>query len=366
MADPRLQKLANVLIHYSLQIKPGDKFRIRGDVGAAPLMVEVYREAIRAGAHVLMRPSLDGLMEIFFHEANDEQLKYVPELLKQEIEFIDADLYLDGSNNTKALSGVDSKRMAMSSAARAPLNKRYQERAAENSLRWCLTRFPTNAYAQDAGMSLTDYENFVFDAMLLNEDDPAAAWRKVRDEQQRYVDYLNQHDVIHITAPGTDLTYRVGGRKWINCFGDKNFPDGEVFSAPIEDSVNGVVSFTYPAVYYGNEVEGVELTFKDGKVVGTNAKRGLELLNNMLETDAGARFLGEVAFGTNYNIQRFSRDILFDEKIGGTMHMALGSTYPETGGKNESGIHWDMVCDLREGKVTADGELCYEGGKFVM
>ncbi len=215
-------------------------------------------------------------------------------------------------------------------------------------------------------MSLADYEDFVYGAGLLDQADPAAGWLKVRAEQQRIADFLSQHDEIHIVSKDTDLTYRVGGRHWINCAGTENFPDGEVFSGPVENSVQGKVCFSYPAVYGGNEVEDVRLTFRDGKVVDSSAGRGVDFLNSMLDTDEGARYVGEVAFGTNYNIQRFSKNTLFDEKIGGTMHMALGASLPESGGVNKSGLHWDMVCDLHEGKVYADGQLCYENGKFLI
>ena len=184
--------------------------------------------------------------------------------------------------------------------------------------------------------------------------------------QQHIVDYLSKHNEIHIVTPDTDITYHVGGRSWISACGNSNFPDGEVFTGPIEESVNGTVRFTYPAVFNGQEVEDVRLTFRDGKVVESNAGRNVKFLNDMLDMDAGSRYLGEVAFGLNYGIQHFSKNILFDEKIGGTMHMALGASYPETGGKNVSGLHWDIVCDLRQGKVYADGELCYENGKFII
>ncbi len=233
-------------------------------------------------------------------------------------------------------------------------------------MRWCLTLFPTNAYAQDAAMSLTDYEDFVFGAGLLDQDDPSAAWEGVRQEQQRIADFLGQHNEIHIVAPGTDITYRAGGRTWINAYGDANFPDGEVFTGPLEDSANGTVRFTYPAIYNTREVEDVHLTFRDGKCIESSAARGLDYLNTMLDMDTGARFLGEVAFGLNYGIQQFTRNILFDEKIGGTMHMALGLSIPETGGQNQSALHWDMICDLREGRVFADGQLCYEAGRFTI
>lgn len=366
MADPRHQKLARVLINYSLRIKPGDKLLIGGPDIAAPLIREAYREALHVGAYVTTNIDLYGLREIALRESSEEQLTHISELDTFLNEYFDATLYIMAERNTRALSTIDPQRMARQSVARAPLSKRFMERAAKNELRWCLTLFPTDAHAMDAGMSLSEYEDFVFNAGLLNEEDPAEAWRKVQASQQHIADFLNQRSEIHILAPDTDITYHVGGRKWISCAGDANFPDGEVFTGPIENSVNGTVRFSYPAVYDGNEVEDVRLTFRDGKVVEANATRGLSFLNAMLDMDQGARFLGEVAFGLNYNIKNFTKEILFDEKIGGTMHMALGQSYPETGGLNESGLHWDMVCDLHEGKVYADGQLCYENGKFIL
>jgi aminopeptidase len=244
--------------------------------------------------------------------------------------------------------------------------ERFMERWSSGALRWCGTLFPTHAHAQDAGMSLCEYEEFVFSAGMLDRDDPAVAWSNLYTELQRIARWLGQHDEIHIVAPDTDLIYRVGGRKWIDASGINNFPDGEVFTSPIESSVNGTVRFSYPAVYGGNEVQDVRLTFRDGKVIEATATHGQAFLNAMLDQDPGARYVGEVAFGMNYGIKRFTRNILFDEKLGGTMHVALGMSIPSTGGQNTSALHWDMVCDLRAGKVYADGQLCYEAGRFTI
>jgi aminopeptidase len=366
VADPRHEKLAQVLVRYSLDLQPGQRFGITAGPPALPLVQAVYREALRAGAHPEVRIVSEDFNEIRLREGSEDQLRYVSEITRHEMEYFDATLSILSSENTKRLSGIDPRRMALVQEARATLTARFMERAANNELRWCATLFPTQAHAQDAGMSLSAYEDFVFGAGLLDHDDPATEWRKINDEQQRIADFLGQHDEIHIVAPGTDLTYRVGGRTWINASGLYNFPDGEVFTGPIEDSANGTVRFTYPAVYFANEVEDVRLTFENGKVVTAEATRGLDFLHSMLDMDSGARFLGEVAFGLNYGITQFTRNTLFDEKIGGTMHMALGKSYPETGGVNTSGLHWDMVSDLREGKVYVDGTLCYEGGRFII
>jgi aminopeptidase len=331
---------------------------------AAPLIREVFRESVRAGAHIETRIGIEGLREILLKEGNDEQLSYLSPIFPATLEHSTALLQLLSDENTKSLTGAKPERIALSRRTMAPINEIINQRTLEGTFRWCVTLFPTNAYAQDAGLSLGDYEEFVFGAGLLDQADVPAAWRAVQTKQQHIIDFLSQHDEIHIVAPGTDITYCVGGRKWINADGRVNFPDGEVFTGPIENSVNGTVRFTYPAIYGGNEVEGVQLTFREGKVVEASAVRGQDFLMGMLDMDEGSRTLGEVAFGLNYGIQRFTRNILFDEKIGGTMHMALGDAYPETGATNHSGLHWDMICDLREGKVYADGQLCYEAGQF--
>jgi aminopeptidase len=372
MTDPHHQKLAHVLVNYSLRLQQGDKLIIHAQHSAAPLVREVYRAALRTGAFPRAQISLgpftrfDACLDITLQEGSEEQLQYVSELDRLDVEYYDAYLGINADENTKALSAIDPKRIALSMQTVGPLRQRLLARVTAGAARWCATLFPTQAHAQDAGMSLGDYEDFVFRAGLLHEADPAAAWLGVEQAQQQIADYLTQHDEIHLVAPDTNITYRVGGRKWINAGGRSNFPDGEVFSAPIEDSVNGTVRFSFPAVYAGQAVEDIRLTFDDGKVIEASAARGQDLLLALLDQDAGARSVGEVAFGLNDNIRRFTNHILFDEKIGGTMHMALGFTYPECGGKNQSGLHWDMICDLRQGEVYADGELCYAAGQFTV
>jgi aminopeptidase len=366
MADPRHEQFARTLVEYSLAIQRGDHLLIVAPALAAPLVREVYRAALRAGAYPDAQIVLEDLDEIRLREASAAQLAYVPAAKLREVDDYNAHLRISAAANTRARSGIDPARLAIASRALAPRQQRFMARAASGELRWCGTLFPTQAHAQDAGMALAEYEDFVYGAMLLDTPNPAAAWRAVHTEQARIIDYLARHDEIHIVAPDTDLTYRVGGRTWNNSSGARNFPSGEVFTGPIEASVQGTVRFTHPAVRDGHEVHDVRLTFRDGKVVAASAARGEDYLHAMLETDAGARYLGEVAFGLNYGITRFTRNILFDEKIGGTMHVALGKSYPDTGGVNDSAIHWDMICDLHAGRVYADGELCYEAGRFVI
>jgi aminopeptidase len=366
MADPRIVKMAEVLIHYSLDIQPGDHFLMNVPTAAEPLAREAYRAALRRGAHVTVHADFDGFKAIRIRESSDDQLAHISQSERALLDETNKYLNIMGDTNTKNMSGADPEKMASMSRARSELGRQMMQRAADGSLNWCVTLFPTQAYAQDASMSLRDYEDFVYCACLLDQPDPVAGWKQVEREQRQIADYLNTMQEIHITAPGTDLRYNVAGRRWVSANGRTNFPDGEVFTGPVESSVNGTVQFTYPAIFRGNEVEGIRLTFRDGKVVEATAERGQNFLDKMLDTDDGARYVGEVAFGLNYGIQNFTHNILFDEKIGGTMHMALGASYPETGGVNKSGLHWDMICDLKGGTVHADGKLIYQGGRFAL
>jgi aminopeptidase len=367
MRDPRLTKLADVLVNYSVAVKPGQLVRISGAPLATPLVVELYRAVLTAGGHPMVRMSPEELGEIFIRQANDDQLRYVSPVTAFEYEQIDASIGIWAEENTRSMTNADPKRMGISAAARRPLGQRFMKRAAEGSLKWTGTQFPTQGAAQDGEMSLSEYEDFVFGAGLLNDPDPVASWKRVSERQQRLVDFLNGKSDYRVTAAnGTDVRMSVAKRTWINCDGHENFPDGEVFTGPVLDSVNGVIHFSFPAVHHGREVQDVRLKFRDGKVVDATAGKGEDFLIAMLDTDAGSRLVGECAIGTNFGITRYTRNTLFDEKIGGTVHFALGAGYPETGNDNESGLHWDMVVDLRQGgRITIDGQTVNENGRFV-
>ena len=367
MRDQRLTKLADVLVNYSVGVKKGDNVRIAGSPICQPLVVEIYRKVLEAGGNPLVRMSPEELSEIFYKTASDEQLRFFNPITMYEVEQIDCTIGMWADENTRALTHCDPKKMGVAQAARQPYMKRFLERAAEGKLRWTGTQYPTQASAQDAEMSLAEYEDFVFAAGLLDRPDPAAAWRTLSVRQQRLADHLNGKSDYHVVAAnGTDVRLSVAGHRWINCDGHENFPDGEVFSGPVIDSVNGRIHFSFPAVHHGREVQDVKLVFKDGKVVDASASKGEDFLISMLDTDAGSRFLGECAIGTNYQIRQYTRNTLFDEKIGGTVHFALGSGYPETGNSNQSGLHWDMVVDLRKGGfIEIDGETINFDGKFT-
>lgn len=360
-------KLARVLVQYAVPVREGDWFVIRGTDLAAPLIREVVREALAVGAHPDVRVTLDGLDEIFFKHASEDQLTHVSELSRLTMEKANSRLHIISDHNLKSLSGVDPAKQALNSRAHSDLGRLFMERSASGDLRWCTTLFPTHASAQEAGMSLADYEEFVYRAMLLHADDPVESWKAQGREQQRIADLLAETRELRLLGEGTDLRLNIAGRTWINCDGVKNFPDGEVFSAPREDGVDGVVRFSYPAIEGGREVDGVQLTFAGGRVVAAEARQGEAYLKEMLDMDDGARVIGELGIGTNYAIQRFTKNMLFDEKIGGTVHLALGAAYPESGGTNQSALHWDMLVDLRDGgEIKADGRTVMQNGKWLI
>jgi aminopeptidase len=365
MADPRTEVMARILVDYSLNVQPGDFTVIQGAPEGAPLIVAAYQRVLERGGHPWLRIGLDEVDEILYKYASDEQLDFVPKVMHQLVEEVDARLAIWTAINTKALTNIDPAKQARLRAAQRPLSERLLERAANKEYKWTGTAFPTHGFAQDAEMSLREFEDFLYDAALVHVPDPIAAWQAVSKDQQRLIDWLADKDQVRLIGPDTDLTLSVKGRTWINCDGHENFPDGEIFTGPVEDSANGHVRFTYPACTGGREVEDVRLWFEDGKVIRATAAKNEEFLQTMLDVDEGSRYLGEFAFGTNQGVQRFTKNILFDEKIGGTVHMAVGTGFPESGSKNRSAIHWDMICDLRQGgEVWVDGELFAKDGEF--
>ncbi|MGD2155857.1 MAG: aminopeptidase [Anaerolineales bacterium] len=366
MPDPRVAKLAQVLVEYSLDLQPGEQFALRTSPAAEELSLAVYEAAIRAGAHVTVQNSLPGAGELFYRFASDAQLEYVSPNRKLITETFDAQLYIEAEHNTRELTSVDPAKKAKLSKAYTEITKIFLERAARKELKWSLTVYPTHAMAQEAEMSLREYQDFVYSAGLLDLDDPVAAWKEEGERQLKMIDWLAGKDRVVIKGSNVDLSFSIKGRTFLQAAGKENFPDGEIFTGPVEESTNGWIRFSYPAIYGGQEVEDIELWFEGGKVVKEVASKGQELLTTLLNTDEGARFLGEWGIGTNYSIQRFTKNMLFDEKIGGTIHLAVGSGYPESGSTNESGIHWDMLCDMTESEMYADDELFYKDGKFVI
>jgi aminopeptidase len=367
MVDPRISRMAKVLVQHSLGLRPGDRVVINGSTLAADLIRETYRESLKAGAHPVAQVQLPGLTEALLTEGSNEQITTISPVEEMLHEVPDAELRIIAEENTKALSSVPVERLRLFSTARQSLRQKRMQRAANGDLRWSLTLFPTQAHAQDAQMSLSAYREFVFNACYLNDADPVARWRELSERQARMIEWLRPRSDIHVVGPDTDLRLSIAGRAWNNSDGKRNFPSGEVFTGPIEDSAEGHIRFTFPATIQGHEVAGIRLKFESGTVVDASAERNESFFLSMLDTDDGARRIGEFAFGTNNGIQQFTGNTLFDEKIGGTIHLALGAGYPDTGSTNVSAIHQDIVCDLREsGEVRVDGEVFLKAGRYLV
>lgn len=355
MKDSRVEKLAGILVNYSAKVKKGDTVLIRGDELGKPLLLAVYREVVEAGGNPLMSVSFDEMNKVFYDHATREQLSHISRIRLYEARNCDAVIIIHAPANSKALSTVNPSKMAMRSKANKPISE-----IIVNKKRWVLTNYPTQALAQDAEMSIDEYEDFLFGATNLD-------WARVDREHERLKKAIDKGKLIRIVGRDTDLTFSIKGREGIKCSGENNMPDGEVFYAPVEDSVNGHIFYEFPAIHGGKEVSGVRLGFEKGKVVKATAEKNEEYLFAMLDTDKGARYLGEFGIGTNYGIRRFTKDILFDEKIGGTVHLALGRSYRESGGKNDSAIHWDMIKDIRDsGAIYMDGKRIQENGRFLI
>jgi len=366
MPDPRVTKLAEVLVHYSLDLKPGEELFIDTSTLANPLTLAVMKEALLAGAHISSHLVIPGEEALFHQCASEAQLDHTPSIQDFVFEHFDAYLSIGAPHNTRALTNVDPTRVSRARKARMTAVQKLFERTARHEARWCYTVFPTDALAQDAEMSLTEYEDFVYGSEWLDTPDPVAAWKAEAARQRKLIAWLNGREQAVLKGKDIDLTFSIKGRSFVESAGRVNFPSGEIFTSPVETSANGWVRFAYPAIFGGQEVQGVELWFEDGKVVKERADKGEALLSATLDTDEGSRYLGEWGIGTNYGIQRFTRNILFDEKIGGTMHLALGLGFEEAGGVNKSGIHWDLICDMSESAVMVDGELFYKDGKFAV
>ena len=367
MRDPRVTGLARILVRHSAKVQEGDVCLIEGESAGEPLLQAIFEDVLEAGGHPVVNMALAEQASAFFRRASDAQLEWISPVSEWAVENADCRFAVMAKSNVRDLSSVDPAKQAVRRRAMAPLMNRSMERSAAGTYRWALTLFPTNAYASEAGMSLAEYEDFYFRACMADSDDPVAAWANASGEVNRLAKWIEGREEVHISGPGTDLRLSIAGRKFIAADGRHNMPDGEFFTGPVEDSANGEITFHLPSSYAGNEVSGVWMRFEDGKVVDARAERGEEFLISTLDTDEGARRLGELGIGTNFSIQNGTREILLDEKIGGTVHLAVGKSYPETGGVNDSAVHWDMICDLRRGgEITVDGETLQRDGKFVV
>ena len=358
--DPRIEKAARLLTHFCLRIEKGETALLSGSTLAEPWLKAVYVDVLKAGAHPLLRMSFADQDELYYKNVKAEYLKQLHPARVSDSKLADAFLYIDASANTKGLSGTDPSKQALASKAAAPLRKLRHHK------KWAITLFPTAAFAQDAEMSLCDFEDFVYGAMFCDKADPVAEWMKLKKQQDKMCTRLNKAKKIRIVGVDTDISFSVAGRSFVNSYGVRNMPSGEVFTSPIENSANGKIRFSFPVCRGGYEIDDVRLEFRDGVIVKASAAKNQGYLLKMLDMDAGARRLGEFGIGNNWGIQRFIKNILFDEKIGGTIHLAIGSSYPECGGKNVSALHWDMIKDLRSGgEIYVDGKLWQKMGRML-
>jgi aminopeptidase len=375
MPDLRTVRMADVIVNYSANIQPGDRVLIEAETDARPLVRALYESILSAGGHPHLllsfsgQISMTGLDELFMEKANPDQLDYVNPFFEQVYNEFESRVRIHSMSNTKALMNANPDNMARRQRALQPLLKSQFERGGRGEFKWVTTLFPTKAYAQDAEMSLEEYEDFVYNACQVSDPDadPVALWKQVHAQQENVVDAFKGRKDVVVKGPSCDLSLSIEDRLFLNASGENNMPDGEVFTGPVEDSVNGWIRFDYPSMLRGNEVEGVELKFENGKVVQATAEKNQEFLDQMLSVDAGARYVGEFAIGNNYGVTRHTGNILFDEKIGGTIHLALGAGYPDTGSVNESAIHWDMICGMqKDAEIRVDGDVVYKDGKFTL
>jgi aminopeptidase len=367
MINPNYENLAKIVVEYSLEVEKGHKVLVYGPSLAKELFQALGIELMKAGAHPVYFPTLEGMQELFFKNATDEQLQFVNETEKLMSEKFDRVIQISADFNTRKLSKVSPEKMGvyMGSPERKKTIALFDKRVSEGKVKWVVLPFPCQAHAQEANMDLFSFTEFMNKSLFLDKENPIEEWRRIHREQAKIVDYLNNVETIQVLGEGTDLKLSVKGRTWENCSGQQNLPDGEVFTGPVEDSVNGEIRFTFPGIYYGQEIEDIYLEFKDGEVVNATAKKGGEILQEILKIE-NAKRIGEFAIGTNYGVTKFTKNMLFDEKMGGTLHCALGLGFDETGSKNKSPIHWDMLKDMKlpGSKIIADGKVIYEEGKW--
>ena len=367
MNNDILKKYAYLLVHYSLYLKKGERLYISSTTLAEPLINEIFLEATKIGVIVEVNMSLAYQADILLNYGMQKQLEHVSVLHQYCIENFDAYLAIRAPfpDNEMQHMPKDKDKSILRRNALESVQQTYFRRLGDGTMKRSLCQYPTQYNADLADMTLDEYSHFVFNACHLYADNPSKEWEKLSIEQQKIADFLNQKEHIRYKNANTDISFSVKGRQWINSDGKNNMPSGEVFSSPVEDSVNGKIHFDFPSIYNHHEVNGVTLVVEQGEVVSWEAEKGNDYLDTIFEIE-GSRYFGEVAIGNNYNVQRATKNILFDEKIGGTVHMAIGQSYIQTGGKNKSTIHWDLIADMKtNGEIYADDELIYKNGKFI-
>jgi len=359
------KKYSHLLVNYCLKISPGDRVLIKTSTLGVSLAERVHADVIRLGGIPIIQISTSQIERQVIESGSQSIWSEAHRSYERAVNNFEAILTIAAPENSRALASIPSQVMEEYTLFGTTTKRLFMERSGTGALRWALCLYPTPSLAQDAGMSTNEFTEFLVKACGLDLDDPAQYWLNISEKQSRIVDFLNKKHSIRYRSDDLDITFSVSGRRWINSDGRRNMPSGEVFTSPVETSVNGYVYFDFPVLYEGTEISGVRFEVNDGTIVNYSASTGGDALERIMAIP-GARHFGEVAIGTNQNIQRHIKNILFDEKIGGTIHMAIGASYPETGGTNQSAIHLDFIADMRKsGEIYADGELIFRNGEFI-
>jgi len=367
MINPLYKKMAKLAINYSLMVKKGERVFIIGPIIAQELFRALQVETLKAGGYPFLCPQIEGSTELLFKYGTEEQITYVDDIIIQVFKDFDCYIQIFGDYNTRKYSLVDPEIMGkfQGSKGQQEIYKIMNEREKQGEFRWLIVPYACQAYAQEANMDLFSFTELIIKTLLLDKEEPVKEWSEIKKKQDEIVAFLNKAENIEVFGEDTNLSFSTRGRKWGNYCGEKNLPDGEVATSPIEDSVNGKIRFTYPGIYSGQEIENIYLEFINGKVSKATASKGENLLKEILKIE-NADIVGEFAIGTNYGVTKFVKNILFDEKMGGTLHLALGLGIPECGSKNISAIHWDILKDMKVSgsRILADGKVFYEEGKW--
>ena len=353
--DPRIRRLAQQTIRYSLNVKPGTNVIISGGEEAKGFILELYKEVILQGAYPIVNIRLHGMNDFYYKHASKEQLEKFPELQMHQIKNSQYYIGINTSGNTRELSNADPKKLMARQIVTRPIGDYIVNR--HDKIKRVTIGFPCAALAQDAEMSLNEYENFVFSACLID-------WEKFGKKLGKISKIFEKANEVYLAGDGIDLKFSVRGKNCVADKGNENMPGGEVFMAPVRESLEGWIRFDYPRIVNGNLISGVELKFENGKVVEFKAEKGEEFLRELLNTDKNAKFAGEFGVGCNPMIKKYTNDLLFDEKMDGTIHLALGMAYKQNGGGNDSAIHVDIVKDMKRAKIILDGKIIQDNGKW--
>lgn len=355
--DLRTQNLAKLIVKYSVFVKPHENVVISGSTEAQEFIQALYKEVILAGGHPILRISIPGLNDFYYKHAKKHQIEKFPDYFDYLVKNSQKYIGISTESNTRELTNCDPKKIT----SRAKITHSISEYIcnAKPKIHRVTVGFPCQALAQEAEMSLHEYENFVFNACIQD-------WKKLGKLMEKIKSKFKENSDVHLIGPGIDLKMKVHGKKAVYDDGKENMPGGEIFMAPVRESINGWIKFDYPAIRDGKEVTDIEIKFKEGKAIEINASKNQDFLREMLSTDENSSYVGELGIGCNPKVNRFTKDLLFDEKIGGTIHLAFGAAYKENGGGNDSAIHWDIVKDMKKGKIIVDGKIIQEKGKWKL